>query len=67
MGATLTVVCPLTLLSVQEFPLSGRWSERGSERPGSGLRHRHSGRRGRERHSSAAAAIRGHDPHPDFC
>lgn len=59
-------VCPLTLVSVQEFPLPGSWSERGSERTGSGLRHRHSGRCGREGHSSAAKAICGHDPHPDF-
>lgn len=58
---------PLTpILCVQEFPLSGSWTERGSERAGGGLRHRHSGRRGCEGHSSAAEAICGHDPHPDF-
>lgn len=59
-------VCPLMLVCVQEFPLPGSWSERGSERAGSGLRHRHSGRRRCEGHSSAAKAICGHDPHPDF-
>lgn len=59
-------VCPLTLVSVQEFPLPGSWSERGSEWTGSRLRHRHSGRCGREGHGSAAKAICGHDPHPDF-
>lgn len=52
--------------SVQELPLPWSWSERGSERTGSRLRHRHSGRRRREGHSSAAKAICGHDPHPDF-
>lgn len=56
-----------THLCVQEFPLSGSWPERGSEWPGSGLCHRHSGRRRRKRHSAAAKAICGHDPHPDFC
>lgn len=59
-------VCPLTLVSVQEFPLPGSWSERGSEWTGSRLRHRHSGRCRCEGHSSAAKAICGHDPHPDF-
>lgn len=56
-----------THLCVQEFPLSGSWPERGSEWPGSGLCHRHSGRCRRKRHSAAAKAICGHDPHPDFC
>lgn len=53
-------------LHVQEFPVPGRWVERGPQWTGSRLRHRHRGRRGRERLGSAAQAFRGHDPHLDF-
>ncbi len=50
----------------QEFLASGRRSERGSERAGGRVCHRHRGRRGRPWHRPAAASLRGHDPHSDL-
>lgn len=54
-------------LSVQEFPPTRSWAECGPQRAGSRFCDRHCRRRGREGHSSAAKAFRGHDPHFDFC
>ncbi|XP_063652567.1 V-type proton ATPase 16 kDa proteolipid subunit c isoform X1 [Pan troglodytes] len=46
----------------QELPPAGRRPERGPERPGSRLCHRHRGGRWRAGHRPAAPTIRGHDP-----
>ena len=48
----------------QEFPSAGRRLECGPERAGGRLRHRHCWGRRRAWHRPAAAALRGHDPHP---